>query len=622
MPGKYLMKNASSTGQPISLVRTYVIWGAILWTVIIAASLAWNIHYRGLQTLARAGIIAQLFFDQNITLYSWLTHQGGVYVPLTPTTPSNPYLDLPDKDAATGRGKSLTLLNPEYVMRQLYELLEKKSGVHGHFTSLRPLRPANKPDPWEEQALKTFEAGRKEAIVVQTMDGTEYVRLIKPLVIEAKCLECHAAQRYQKGDIRGGLSVAVPLAPLRALQRSSVVMMMQVHALFWILGLAGIFIFRARVLKSERSRLQLEDLYRTLTESSHAGIYIVLDGKFCFSNSKMAAYAGYSVAEMIGIDTSVIVHPEDMAAVKQNALAMLKKQRHDPYEFRIISKDGDIRWVMETVTSIQYRGRRALLGNCMDVTSRKLTEESLQRTTQQLQETGNMLIQAEKAAMAGKLAAGVAHEILNPVNILSMRLQFLDQMEKLSDTGQDTLSICKNQIDRIVKIVHDLDQLTQTTTSLKAPCDLNGMIRQFLASFAGRLNGESIAIDLHLEEGLPILTLNQERLDQVLQILMNNALDALAGKENKLAIITTRVLLNQQGSSVIRISISDRGHGIKEENLKRIFDPFFTTREPGKGTGIGLSIAYRIIEEQGGVIWAENNEWGGAVFHIELPIVV
>lgn len=615
------MKKAPVSQQRIPRIQTYTIWGAVLWTVIIATSLAWNIHYTTQQTLAKADLMANLTLEKDMTFRFWVTNHGGVYVPVTPATPSNPYLHVPDKDATTEQGKSLTLMNPAYVMRQVYEQFEKKGGLKGHITSLRPLRPENKPDPWEEQALKTFEAGRKEATVIQALDGMEHVRLMKPLVTEAGCLKCHAAQGYREGDIRGGISVAVPMSPLRLLERNNIIMLWQIHALLWGLGLAGIFIFGVRNLKSERNRLQSEDLYRTLTESSQAGIYIVQDGKFCFSNSNMAALSGYSVTEMIGMDMSVVVHSGDRETVIQNARAMLKKQRQDPYEFRIISKHGGMRWVMETVASIQYRGRRAVLGHCMDVTSRKLTEEDLQRTAQQLQETGDMLIQAEKAAMAGKLAAGVAHEILNPINILSMRLQFLDQLEKLSDTGQDTLSICKNQIDRIVKIVHDLDQLTQTTTSLKAPCDLNGMIRQFLAAFAGRLNGESIAIDLHLEEGLPILTLNQGRLDQVLQILMDNALDALAGRENKLAIITTRVLLNQQGSSVIRISISDRGHGIKEENLKRIFDPFFTTQEPGKGTGIGLSIAYRIIEEQGGIIWAENNEWGGAVFHIELPIV-
>lgn len=336
----------------------------------------------------------------------------------------------------------------------------------------------------------------------------------------------------------------------------------------------------------------------------------------------MAAYAGYSLAEMMGMDTPVIVHPEDMESAKQKALGMLKGQMKDPYEFRIISKDGDIRWIMETVTSIQYRGRRAVLGNSMDVTERKRIEEDLRRTAQRLQETRDMLIRSEKMATAGQLATGVAHEILNPVNILSMRLQLLETMEKLSDTGKETLSICKRQIDRIVKIVNDLDQLTHASPSLKAPCDLNGLIMQAMAISSPRLKRETVVTDLHLEENLPQITLDRGRLEQVFLILINNALDAMEGRDNKGIAITTGTKTMPQGGRLIRMTISDRGQGIKEENLRRIFDPFFTTRAPGKGTGMGLPIAYGIIEEHGGKIWAENNERGGASFHLELPLVV
>ncbi|HLA28965.1 MAG TPA: PAS domain S-box protein [Syntrophales bacterium] len=611
------MKKTTFSHHRLAQVKTYLLWGAVLWTVISAASLAWNIHYTRKLTLARAELIARLIFDKDMTFLSWVA-QNGVHVHVTPTTPPNPNLhDVLDKDVSTG--EDLTLMNPEYVMRQIYEQYEK-SGVKGHITSLRPLRPENKPDPWEGQALKAFEEGRKEATVIQTLDGTEYMRFMKPFVTVA--LKCHTAQGDREGGIRGGLSVSVPMAPLRAVERSRTVMLSQLHTLLWGLGLAGIFIFGAGGLKSERARLQSDDLYRTLAESSYAGIYIIQDGKFCFNNSNMAAYTGYSAAEMIGMDASMFVHPDDREEVKRNTGSMLKRRRQDPYEFRIIGKDGGIRWIVETVTSIQYQGRRAVLGNSMDVTERKRIEEDLRRTTRHLQETTDMLIQSEKMAATGKLAAGLAHEILNPVNILSMRLQLLEQLERLSDTYQDSLSICQQQIDRIVKIIHDLDQLTQAARSLQTPCDLNGMIRRSLTVLAERLNRESIAIDLQLEEDLPMPTLDKGGLDQVFLILMNNALDAMEGRDNRRITITTESRIDHQGLRSIRMTISDRGHGIKEENLKRIFDPFFTTRAPGKGTGLGLAIVNRIIEDQGGKIWAENNEWGGAAFHIELPVVV
>ncbi|MBP8695358.1 MAG: PAS domain S-box protein [Syntrophobacterales bacterium] len=112
-------------------------------------------------------------------------------------------------------------------------------------------------------------------------------------------------------------------------------------------------------------------LYEILAQSSHAGVYVILDGRFDFLNDKAALLAGYTAGEMIGVRSIDIVHPEDREAVLEQAVAMLKGHRSVPYEYRIITKDGQIRWIMETVTPIEYRGRRAVLGNAMDITAQK-----------------------------------------------------------------------------------------------------------------------------------------------------------------------------------------------------------------------------------------------------------
>lgn len=123
-----------------------------------------------------------------------------------------------------------------------------------------------------------------------------------------------------------------------------------------------------------------DSIFRTLTEKSVAGIYVVQDGKFCFINEKAAAYAGYSTRELTGRKSDSVVHPEDREAVKLKARAMLRSDSNSPHEFRIIKKDGEVRWVMETVAAISFQGRPAILGNSMDITERRRAEGALRES--------------------------------------------------------------------------------------------------------------------------------------------------------------------------------------------------------------------------------------------------
>jgi PAS domain S-box-containing protein len=123
-----------------------------------------------------------------------------------------------------------------------------------------------------------------------------------------------------------------------------------------------------------------EDLFRTLSERSMAGIYVVQDGRFCFVNDNAATYAGYSAEELIAKKSDFMVHAEDRQAVKLNARDMLRGVKSSPHEFRIITKQGKVRWVLETVASITFGGRPAILGNSMDITEEKRAQERLQES--------------------------------------------------------------------------------------------------------------------------------------------------------------------------------------------------------------------------------------------------
>ena len=119
----------------------------------------------------------------------------------------------------------------------------------------------------------------------------------------------------------------------------------------------------------QKNPAESQQLYETLAHSSHAGVYVILDGRFAFLNGKAALLAGYSVNEMLGMKSIDVVHPEDRETILGHARDMLKGSRSSPYEYRIVMKNGQARWIMETVTPIQYRGKRAILGNSMDITA-------------------------------------------------------------------------------------------------------------------------------------------------------------------------------------------------------------------------------------------------------------
>lgn len=226
--------------QPLPPVRRYAWLAAGIWTALVAASLVWSLSMEREALLEVARTEARVAFDKDILYRRWNASLGGVYVPETPATPANPYLKAPEKDITTPGGRRLTLMNPAYMTRLVHELGRQASGTQGHLTSLKPLNPANTPDPWEAAALLSFEKGAKEASALETRDGRPYLRLMRPLPYEEACGACHGQQGYQPGDVRGGLSALVPMAPLETASQPHVRYMLLAYAGLWLVGLAGV----------------------------------------------------------------------------------------------------------------------------------------------------------------------------------------------------------------------------------------------------------------------------------------------------------------------------------------------------------------------------------------------
>jgi len=248
--------------SPYRLER-YIWTLAAGWTVVAVASLVWNVVQLRHNILAAARIEARIAYEKDVIFRRWNTRHGGVYVSVTEETQPNPYLsNMPERDIKTPSGKLLTLMNPAYMTRQVHELAEERYGIRGHITSLNPIRPANAPDPWETKALQAFERGETEISSVEEMEGEEYMRLMLPLIVEESCLKCHAAQGYQEGDVRGGISASIPMKPLWIGARMQALSLTVGHVLLWLMGLGGIVLGGQRLRRSEQKRKRAEEEVR------------------------------------------------------------------------------------------------------------------------------------------------------------------------------------------------------------------------------------------------------------------------------------------------------------------------------------------------------------------------
>ncbi len=271
----------------------------VIWTAVVAGSLSWNIVHQRKEILTIARITGEITFDKDVLYRKWNSGHGGVYVPVTNKVLPNPFLSVPNRDLTTTSGLTLTLINPAYMNRQVNEMAAKLQGAYGHITSLNPLRPENVPDPWETQALESFEKGTKQVNAVEKISGEDYMRIMRPFITEKSCLKCHASQGYKEGDVRGGISVSIPMKPLLEILRSSGIKLALAHGFLWLIGLSVIGFGSNRLGKQiherEESQKALYDSverYRELFNHMSSGVAVydaVNDGgDFIFKDFNMA----------------------------------------------------------------------------------------------------------------------------------------------------------------------------------------------------------------------------------------------------------------------------------------------------------------------------------------------
>ena len=379
-----------------------------------------------------------------------------------------------------------------------------------------------------------------------------------------------------------------------------------------IIGFRGIGRDVTERQKTDEALRESEERYRGLFDRSLDSVYLHdFEGNFIDANEAALTLLGYEREEIPSLNFALLLS-EDQFPKALQTLEELKAtgSQKELTEFRLRRKDGGYAYV-ETKASVIYHDGKpyGILGVGRDITARKRMEAERKELEQKAQ-------LASRLASVGEMAAGIAHEINNPLTGVIGYAQLLAGKDIPEDIRKDIKTIDEGA-QRVAGVVERLLAFARQQKPERDYVDINEIIATTIRLRAYEAQTNNIGVTTQLDALLPVTVADASQLQQVFLNLIINAeteMKLARGKGN-LSIKTEAV------DSTIRISFKDDGPGIAPEKLQRIFDPFFTTRQKGKGTGLGLSVCHGIMAEHGGAICVESEPGKGATFIVELPIV-
>jgi len=424
-------------------------------------------------------------------------------------------------------------------------------------------------------------------------------------------------------------------------------------------GLRGITVDMTEIKKASDALRQSEEKYRTLMESINEVVMMVdNDDRVQFVNNKFTEILGYTQEEIIGfIGYEKLLPPNEQLLIKKaNNLRVARVSSQ--YEISFIAKNGKIIDFLVHGAPVENEKGEVIgsIGTMIDITEKKQIELELERHRTQLEflvnerteelaaaneelkatneelysqrkeleealnnlkETQNKLIQSEKMASLGVLAAGIAHEINNPLNFINGGASGIESYinENFKDHIKDVAPLIEGiqiGVKRAADIVTSLNHYSRRDDLPSTKCDVNAIIDNCLVILHNQLKNR-IEVDKNFNNKIYTLLCNEGRLHQVFLNILSNSIQAIDDKG-------TITIFTSIKKDYLTISISDTGCGISKENLPKITDPFFTTKEPGKGTGLGLSITYNIIKEYNGTLEFDSEIGVGTKAIITLPL--
>jgi len=370
---------------------------------------------------------------------------------------------------------------------------------------------------------------------------------------------------------------------------------------------------------TDRKRIENEfreayEFFLNLIESSVDGIIAAdMKGNIFIFNKGAEALTGYKAEEVIGKVHITEIYPKGMA---EDLMRMLRCADYGgvgklkPMQLLVLNRDREEIPIQLSATLICDRSGKELasVGIFTDLRPRLLIEKKLEETHLQL-------VGSEKMASVGKLAAGIAHEINNPLGGILIYSSLMMEDLPENDPKRADLGRIVQEASRCKEIVKSLLEFARQTEPRMEPTDTNRAIQDVLFFLENQALFHNIRINKVLDPSLLPAYGNAGQLKQVFMNIIVNAAEAMHG--NGVLTIVTRPSFDRK---TILIDFTDTGEGIPEGNLTRIFDPFFTTKEVGKGTGLGLATSYGIIESHEGKIHVRSKVGEGTTFTIELPL--
>jgi len=349
-----------------------------------------------------------------------------------------------------------------------------------------------------------------------------------------------------------------------------------------------------------------EERFRLTFENGPVGMALISpEGRLLRVNHCFCNMLGYTEEELPGTSLGEIVHPDDLRADADLARQMIAGELPGyTVDKRYLHRDGHVVWARLTATTLRDRHGKIMyvVGIVEDITERKQVEDALRRT--------------ERIAAIGTLAAGLAHEINNPLGAIVLSADVA--MLALDDAGQqEVISASLNNIQKAAlrcgRIVKSILQFARDEVSNKWPCDLADVARHARDLTRKPAAEAGVAVRLEIRDAMPPLVMNPTEMEQVLVNLIANAIQASSrGSE-----VLVRL---ESWQDFVRIVVQDWGRGMSASEVSHIFDPFYTTRHGDGGMGLGLSITYGIVQQHGGTIEVKSQPGQGSIAEIIFPV--
>jgi PAS domain S-box-containing protein len=353
----------------------------------------------------------------------------------------------------------------------------------------------------------------------------------------------------------------------------------------------------ARTLEMQESELK----YKTLVEEINEGYFVIRNEVIVFANTAFCEMHGYRQGEVFGKKFYHFIDPESRKEILDIYERSLRKESvPQVFEYLRLTKTGHSYPTEITAKRTSYRGQLSNIGICRDITERVKLQKKVR--------------EVERMVYIGEITTSLSHEIRNPLSAVKMNLQILKKNPSLCGNDRRRIDISAREVDRLERTLKELLDFAKPIRIEQHDLDINGVFSTCIELLEMKSRDKGVAFVRSLDAAVPKVQVDGEKMTQVFINLLLNAIEASLEGGKVLAVSRYH---SDKESSAVEITVEDEGHGISEQNVNHIFDPFFTTKS--SGSGLGLTIARRIVEAHNGRLEAEQRYPRGAVFRVWLP---